>query len=300
MALLSSYQPPGFTQRRIPSALGEMAYYTNAGFETPADVSEQPTLIFLHSLGGGSSAYEWSKVYPAFADHYRVIAPDLVGWGSSAHPEWDYQIEDYLVMLQDLLRETQATHAIAIASSLTGGLVLKLASEKPDLFKGLFLVAPSGYSDFDQDYRKTFSAQLAGTPLLDKVLYQVGAANELAIYNFMQQFLFANRDRITREMVLAYLASAQQPNAEFAALASLKGNICFDLGPVAANLEVPTTLLWGEKAQFTRFAVGEKLVQQNPYAIKSLEQVPDSGVLPHLELPAVVINLLWRYLNQIC
>lgn len=25
------------------------------------------TLVFLHGFGGGSSAYKWSKVYPAFA-----------------------------------------------------------------------------------------------------------------------------------------------------------------------------------------------------------------------------------------
>ena len=92
-------QPPGFAQHSITISLGEMVYY--AAEETPwrregDETKPLPTLVFLHGFGGGSSAYEWSKVYPAWATEYRVLAPDLIGWGRSAHPVRNYQIDDYL------------------------------------------------------------------------------------------------------------------------------------------------------------------------------------------------------------
>jgi len=50
-------------------------------------------LIFLHNFGGGASAYEWSKVYP-LATNYRVLAPDLIGWGESAHRDYKLLTDD--------------------------------------------------------------------------------------------------------------------------------------------------------------------------------------------------------------
>ncbi len=60
--------PSGFCQRSISTKLGTMVYYTAEGepwlTETNGNAKELPTLVFLHGFGGGSSAYEWSKVYP--------------------------------------------------------------------------------------------------------------------------------------------------------------------------------------------------------------------------------------------
>ncbi|MFN9956399.1 MAG: alpha/beta fold hydrolase, partial [bacterium] len=76
-------QPLGFEQFSINTSLGRIVYYTASGspWQDKSEQSDRETLLFLHGFGGGSSAYEWSKVYPAFAAEYQVIAPDLIGWG---------------------------------------------------------------------------------------------------------------------------------------------------------------------------------------------------------------------------
>src|SRR3712207_203525 len=84
----------GFVRRRIPTPAGEMAYY-EAGAGRP--------LVFLHGIGGGASAWTWSKVAPAFAAGYRVIVPDWVGWGESEHPRRLLLFEDYVAQLEALL-----------------------------------------------------------------------------------------------------------------------------------------------------------------------------------------------------
>jgi pimeloyl-ACP methyl ester carboxylesterase len=292
------FQPTGFVQQVIETSLGILAYYTPN--DSPWHLADEarilPPLIFLHSLGGGSSAYEWSKVYPAFASSHCVIAPDLIGWGHSTHPPRDYQIEDYLTIIAEVIQRTTESPAIVVASSLTAGITIRLAIQRPELFSQLLLVNPSGYGDFGTDYSQRITAQLAGIPGLDRLIYAVGAANEVAVRNFLQQFLFADGDRITDEMVKAYTASARQFNAEYAALASLKGNLCFDLALYIQQLNVPTVFLWGERARFSPLSVGQRLASLNPSAVKAFHTIPNTGVLPHLEAPELVIGDLQRYI----
>ncbi len=294
------FQPPGFGQRSVTTSLGTMVYYTPVTMPWAIAANnpvELPSLVFLHSLGGGSSAYEWSKVYPAFAASHRVLAPDLIGWGQSAHPVKDYQVDDYLTMLAEFIQQVAQPPVPVVASSLTAGLIIRLAIQQPELFQTLFLVGPSGLNDFGLDYGRGLAARVAGIPLLDRLIYTLGAANELAVRNFLQQFLFAEPNRISAELVAAYVASAQQPNAEYAALASLRGDLCFDLALYIAQLTVPTMIVWGEQSKFTGVKIGRQLAGLNPQAIKTFQPLSNVGVLPHLELPGVVVGLLQRYLR---
>ncbi|PPS43501.1 alpha/beta fold hydrolase [Chroococcidiopsis sp. TS-821] len=297
------FQPPGFGQGVVQTSLGLMVYYTPVDPMWASSTFWQketvPTLVFLHSFGGGASAYEWSKVYPAFASDYRVLAPDLIGWGQSTHPVRNYQIDDYLTTIAEFIQKTCPHRAIAVASSLTAALVIRLAVQQPNLFQSLVLICPSGFDDFGQGAGRRLPLQLIGTPLLNDLIYSVGAQNELAVRNFLQRFLFAKPDRVTEEMVAAYLTSAQQPNAKYAALAFLQGELYFDLARYIPQLTVPTGMIWGEAAQFTSLELGRRLAQLNPQAIRKFQAIASTGVLPHLETPEIVIGLLQLYLQTL-
>lgn len=296
-SVMLQFYPPGFRSQTWNLPQGQLHYYTQG--DCPWDLAglqDAPILVFLHSLGGGSSAFEWSKVFAAFGQHYRIVAPDLIGWGCSSHPPKNYTLEDYLEILRDFFSALQqhfgrSVHC-CLASSVVAAMLVRLAVENPRLSDRLCLVSPSGYRDFGKDYRQGVGAQLAATPVLDRLIYGVGAANEFAIQNFMSQFLFAQPERITEEMIQAYLASAQQPNAEYAALSALRGDLFFDLAETIEQLPLPTTLIWGQQAKFSAPAIGRRLQQANPTAIQHFYEIPDAGVLPHLEQPATVIALL--------
>ncbi|MEO1093293.1 MAG: alpha/beta hydrolase [Cyanobacteria bacterium J06638_28] len=295
------FQPSGFEQRVTETALGVMAYYTQASaapWHTTESCPDQGTLVCLHSLGGGSSAYEWSKVYAALAADYRIIAPDLVGWGQSAHPVRSYRTEDYWAMITHLIEQVAGAPAVVAATSLTAGVVIRLAIDRPDLFKALFLVSPSGNDDFGVGYPFSLPAVLAGTPGLDRLVYQLGAANEFAVTQFLTNFLFAKPNRLTAETIEAYLTCTQQPNAEYSALASLRGEVCFDLTRYIGQLAVPTTLVVGEFARFNRPAKTKRLAAMNSRAIQAVHVVPGVGVLPHIEQPAPVVGLLRSFLRE--
>ncbi|MCC5638995.1 alpha/beta hydrolase [Nostoc sp. CHAB 5844] len=292
------FQPPGFGHKVIHTSLGAMVYYTQTSAPwLNADTEDLSPLLFLHNFGGGASAYEWSKVYPAFAAKYRILAPDLIGWGESAHPVRDYQIKDYLTAIAEFITQTCRQPVTVIASSLTAALTIRLAISQPKLFQSLFLVCPSGFDDFSQGAGRRLPLSVINTPLIDSLIYALGAENELAVRNFLQSFLFAKPERVSPEMVAAYLTSAQQPNARFAALAFLRGDLYFDLSLYIQQLTIPTVFFWGEEAQFTKLRLGQRLANLNLDAVQKFYAIANAGVLPHLELPEVIIGLLQQHLN---
>lgn len=291
------FQPPGFEQRSVITSLGRMVYYTAAGapWRVEDPDSEKETLVFLHGFGGGSSAYEWSKVYPAFAVEYRIVAPDLIGWGRSEHPVRDYQIEDYLTSIREFLQQTCKQPVTVVASSLTAALIIRVAIAHPQLFKSLILTTPAGLSDFGENYSRSFFAQIISTPILGQLLYSTGVATSNGIRSFLEQRQFARSSRVYQEIVDAYLESAKQPNAEYAALAFVRGDLCFDLSLYIPQLTIPTAIIWGEKSQFTGPEIGRRFANMNPQVIR-FQHLEDVGLTPQLELPAVTIGLIRQFL----
>ncbi|HEY9851295.1 MAG TPA: alpha/beta hydrolase [Leptolyngbyaceae cyanobacterium] len=299
------FQPPGFEQSSVMTSLGRMVYYTAQGeLWQQSKVAENtekelPILVFLHGFGGGSSAYEWSKVYPAFACEYRILAPDLIGWGRSNHPARSYRIEDYLTTITEFIEQTCHGPVSVVASSLTAAFTIRVAIDRPELFQCLILTTAAGLADFGQNYANSLFAQVVSVPIVDRLIYNLGVANRNAIRTFLEERQFADPGRVYDEIVDAYLASALEENAEYAALSFVRGDLSFDLSLYIPQLTVPTALIWGKKSQFTGPEIGERLAKLNPQAIRFFQHLEDVGLTPQLELPAVTIGLIRRFLQEL-
>jgi pimeloyl-ACP methyl ester carboxylesterase len=292
--------PPGFGDRSIQTKLGKMVYYTAQGepWNTQSEDSKE-ALVFLHGFGGGSSAYEWSKVYPAFAADYRVLAPDLVGWGRSDHPVRNYQAEDYITLITEFMEQTCQAPTTVIASALTAAFTIRAAIDRPDLFKSLILTTAAGLAEFGQDYRNSGFAQFTRSiniPFLNHLLYGTGVANSFGVRGFLEQRQFAKPERIYPEIVEAYVQSAQQDNAEYAALSFVRGDLSFDLSQYITKLTIPTAIIWGKGFEFTSSDIGRRLAEMNPQAIRIFYHLDDVGFTPQLELPGVTIGLIREFL----
>jgi len=196
------------------------------------------------------------------------------------------------------LEQTCSGPTTVIASSLTAAFTIRVAIARPELFKSLILTTPAGLSDFGEDYTRSFFAQLVRTPFVDRLLYNAGVATTGGIRSFLEQRQFARPERVYPEIVAAYLESANQPNAEYAALAFVRGDLCFDLSQYITQLTVPTAMIWGRESQFTGPEIGRRLADLNPQAIRVFKQLDEVGLTPQLELPAVTIGLIRQFLQD--
>ena len=77
--------PDGIRSRYADQVNGLRVHYLEAGFETTG----RPCLLLLHGLP--DLAYCWRRVMPALASAgYRVVAPDLRGYGRTTGWQADY------------------------------------------------------------------------------------------------------------------------------------------------------------------------------------------------------------------
>ncbi|MBE9139636.1 alpha/beta fold hydrolase [Nodosilinea sp. LEGE 07088] len=288
--------PPGFIQRSVALGPGTVVYVEADPDFWPGAPTASVPLLFVHGFGGGSSSYEWSKVYPAFAADHPVLAPDLIGWGQSDHPDQPLTTADYEALLIEVLQTLCPVPPVVVASSLSAAMMVRVAIAQPGLVRSLVLVAPAGLADFGQDPSSSVINQMVKLPLVDQVLYRGAIATAEGIKLFLAQRQFADSSKIADEMVAAYLASAQQPHADVAALAFVRGDLSFDLAVDLPQLTTPTVVLWGEAAQLTGVDIGHRLVALNPSAIRRFEVLPGVGLTPQLEVPGVTVGLIQQSL----
>ncbi|RMI32145.1 alpha/beta fold hydrolase [Nocardia stercoris] len=101
-----------------------------------------PPLLLIHGIA--DSSVTWEPVFDELAEHYTVIAPDLLGHGESAKPRADYAVAAYACGMRDLLTVLGIDRVTLVGHSLGGGVALQFAYQFPDRCERLILVASAG------------------------------------------------------------------------------------------------------------------------------------------------------------
>lgn len=125
----------------------QLVHYHDAG---PADATE--TVVFLHGAGAGASGYSNFKGnYPVFADAgYRVIVPDLLGYGLSSKPDIEsYDLDFFIAGVKGLLDVLGVKRATLVGNSLGGAVALGYALAYPDEVDRLVMLGPGGVEEFE-------------------------------------------------------------------------------------------------------------------------------------------------------
>src|SRR5439155_1404790 len=106
------------------------------------EAGEGRALILLHGLT--ATHFSWEHTIPAFADRWRVIAPDLPGHGRSEKPDAPYTIDFYAGVIRSLARALDVDEALVVGNSLGGQIAVELGLGYPRFTRALVLAAPAG------------------------------------------------------------------------------------------------------------------------------------------------------------
>src|SRR5205814_9180169 len=106
------------------------------------EAGEGPALMLLHGLT--ATHFTWEHTIPAFADRWRVIAPDLPGHGRSEKPDAPYTIDFYAGVIRSLARALDVDEALVVGNSLGGQIAVELGLAYPRFTRALVLAAPAG------------------------------------------------------------------------------------------------------------------------------------------------------------
>ena len=102
-------------------------------------------LVYLHGVEGPHAG--WPEFLRSLAEGYRVVAPDLAGFGGSTGAEHLHDVHDFVIYGLDLLDALELERPHLIAHDLGGMLAAELAAVAGGRLGKLVLAAPLGLWD---------------------------------------------------------------------------------------------------------------------------------------------------------
>src|SRR3954468_18669028 len=201
-----------------------------------------PALLLLHGIANSSET--WSRVLPALAERFTVIAPDLLGHGASAAPSGDYSLGAHASGVRDLLTALGHERATIVGHSLGGGIAMQFAYQFPERTERLALVSSGGLGREGH-----LLLRAAALPGADWVLPLLTSGGATALVQALSRFV-PSRDAAVLATGFASLRSA---GARQAFLHTVRAVI--DVSGQRVNAHdrlhlaalVPTLIVWGEK-----------------------------------------------------
>jgi pimeloyl-ACP methyl ester carboxylesterase len=252
-----------------------------------------PALLLLHGLG--DEADTWRHVAAPLAASYRVIAPDLPGFGRSDQPARPYGpafLRDTVVELMDALDIGEAT---LVGSSLGAMLAQLVALTRPGRARRLVLI---GGTLLNREQQLGPAAWFL-VPGLGERLYTGLRRDPQAAYATLRPFYAdldglpaADRDFLYRRVNQRVWSDGQR-RAYLSALRHLVFWLARSRAEITrrmAALATPTRYIWGERDVIMPMACAHASVAVQPAA--SLAVVPGAGHLPHQEQPAAFLATL--------
>jgi pimeloyl-ACP methyl ester carboxylesterase len=110
------------------------------------EAGDGPVVILVHGSGPGVTAYaNWRLVIPALAERFRVIAPDMVGFGYTERPDdARYGVQTWADQVVGLMDSLDIAQASIVGNSFGGAIALRIATQRPERVNRLVLMGSMG------------------------------------------------------------------------------------------------------------------------------------------------------------
>lgn len=106
-----------------------------------------PVVVLLHGSPGDNR--EVTRLGLALADRYRILAPDLPGFGGSTRAVPGYSIRAHARYVSQLLDSLKVPQAHLVGFSMGGGVALELAELAPLRVASLTMLSAIGVQEFE-------------------------------------------------------------------------------------------------------------------------------------------------------
>lgn len=226
----------------------------------------------------------WAQVVAPLAARYRVIVPDLHGFGQSraSRPS---SMESMVEDLRGLGRQLGALPCAAAGLSMGGYVLLQWAKTCPTDLGALILVDTKPDADTSEakhardvmiEQARTGGAPAIADAMMPKMLAPEALSHDQALV------------RRLREII-----ESQSPQAIQWALAAMRDRD--DFTPELPAIADPTLLVYGEHDAITPPAIGQRVAEAIPRS--QLKVIPAAGHMAPMEKPQEVAEAILEFLD---
>lgn len=233
-----------------------------------AEAGQGPAVMLLHGGGPGASGVaNYSRNIDELAQDFRVIVPDLPGYGRSGKGVDHSDPFGYLAdSIRGLLDQLDIAHAHLVGNSYGGACALRLALDTPERVDRMVLMGPGGIG----------ATRGLPTPGLQNLLAYYGGhgPSRDKLEGFIRNYLVFDGDAVPDELIdLRYEASIdpdvvanpplRRPSGPFA-LRTL-WRMDFTRDKRLSTLPTPTLVLWGAQDKVNKPSGGQMLLDRMPH-----------------------------------
>ncbi len=273
-----------------------------ADFGGPPDA---PPIVCVHGLGG--SHLNWAPLGCRLAEHARVLAPDLAGFGLTEPLGRRTGIPDNAALLHRFLAEVAREPVLLVGNSMGGMISTVAAAARPEAVRGLVLVDPAlprprGVPP-DRVVFGTFMRY--AVPVLGE-RFLASRRRTLSPEQAVQQVIdicFADPSRVPDELVEASVelvrTRAEMPGQDKAFLAAARSLLRINARPARYRaamraVQAPVLMIHGELDRLIPVEAARQEAVRNPSW--RLEVLPGVGHVPQMEAPEQVSRLVLDWL----
>ncbi|MDP9227156.1 MAG: alpha/beta hydrolase, partial [Actinomycetota bacterium] len=242
------------------------------------------TVHYIDSGGGGTpvllvhafplNAGMWQPQIESLGRRFRLIAPDLKGFGGSEAPEAmaDYSVDGYADDLRGLLGALGLERIVLVGLSLGGYVALAFLRRHPEVVAALVLADSRAEADSTEGQEKRTAQQT-----------QVREHGTARLIDSLAEALLAapTRERSPEIVDHAKRLMDNSPQGYISALEAMKNRP--DSTTDLVKINVPTLMLVGENDAVTPPEASRKMHEH--VRGSRLVVLPDAGHLSNLEAP---------------
>lgn len=220
---------------------------------------------FLILHGWGSASDRWIKEAEIISQKgYRVIVPDLPGFGASGKLARPWTVNDYVKWFEEFTKTLGIENFTLLGYSFGGALSVKITVKYPQRVQRLFLVAAAVIRK--KTAQKSFSTKIAK---FIKLFYF------LPYYSFFRKAVYKF---IIRKSDYVYTEGIMKETYLNVIVEDVSYNLPF--------IKVPTVIIWGDKDQSVPMEdahlVNEKVKNSK------LVVIPGADHLMHRQMPEIL------------
>lgn len=249
-------------------------------------------MVFLHGIPG--SALTWEGVATRMQNQYRVILPDLRGFGHSDTPIGDYYMEGQAGAVRELLDSLDIDECVLVTHDFGGPVGLTMMRLFPELtVDGLVL---SDTNVFTDTYVPP-PLRVAKIPVINTVFFQLIVGNRFGL-RMLYRGAVKQKDTATwadfrRHLTPSGMAMTRRIFQR--SLANLEANYG-TIERMLPDIRSRTLVLWGDSDPFFSTGVAERVRSTIPNA--ELTVFDETGHFVPEERPADVATTVLDFLQS--
>lgn len=252
------------------------------------DEGQGEPVVLLHGIP--TWGFLWEQTVAALTPHYRVLVPDLLGYGYSAkRDDFDRSLACQTEMVNAFLEKLNIPSAHVVGHDLGGGIALRLATLFPQRVRSLCLLNSVCYDAWPLEMMLQFghpgtARKLPPSSTL-KLLHKGLQAgfHQAPSTEWMDGLLSPWRTEVGR---LSLVRNA----------AALNTSHTTEITRLLPDIRVPTLILWGEEDTFLPVRYAQRLASDIPNS--SLVRLPAARHFLMLDQPHRVHETLQQFLER--